>query len=54
MMDGASWPTLPQVMIGVPGTRYREVEVREVGALAGGSLVAFLGTAFVIHRRRPG
>ncbi len=48
------WPTLPQVTFGVPGSRYREVELREVGALAGGSLVALLGTALVIQRRRPG
>lgn len=48
------WPTLPTVTFGVPGSRYREVELREVGALAGGSLVALLGTAIVIQRRRPG
>lgn len=54
MVDGAEWPTMPQVTFGVPGSRYREVEVREVGALAGGSLVALLITAVVIQRRRPG
>ncbi len=54
MIDGAEWPTMPQVTFGVPGSRYREVELREVGALAGGSLVALLITAVVIQRRRPG
>jgi hypothetical protein len=48
------WPTLPTVNLGVPGSRYREVELREVGALAGGSLVLLLATAMVIRRRRPG
>lgn len=48
------WPTLPRVLLGVPGSRYREVELREVGALAGGSLVLLLATALVIQRRRPG
>lgn len=48
------WPTLPTFTFGVPGSRYREVELREVGALAGGSLVALLITAGVIQRRRPG
>lgn len=48
------WPTLPTVNLGVPGSRYREVELREVGALAGGSLVLLLATAVVIQRRRPG
>lgn len=48
------WPTLPSVAIAVPGARYREVEAREVGALAGGTLLALLGTAIVIQRRRPG
>lgn len=48
------WPTLPTVNLGVPGSRYREVELREVGVLAGGSLVLILATAAVIQRRRPG
>jgi hypothetical protein len=48
------WPTLPRVILGIPGSRYREVELREVGALAGGTLVALLGTTIVIRRRRPG
>lgn len=42
------WPTLPMLTYGVPGSRYREVELREVGALAGGSLAALLATAIVI------
>lgn len=48
------WPTLPTVNLAVPGSRYREVELREVGVLAGGSLVLLLTTALVIQRRRPG
>jgi hypothetical protein len=48
------WPTLPTVNLAVPGSRYREVELREVGVLAGGSLVLLLATAVVIQRRRPG
>lgn len=48
------WPTLPTLTFGVPGSRYREVELREVGALAGGSLVLLLATSTVIQRRRPG
>jgi len=48
------WPTLPTVNLAVPGSRYREVELREVGALAGGSLVLLLATAAIIQRRRPG
>lgn len=48
------WPTLPTFTFGIPGSRYREVELREVGALAGGSLVALLITTVVIQRRRPG
>jgi hypothetical protein len=48
------WPTLPMVTIGVPGTRYTEVSLREIGALGGGSVLALLITGLVIHRRRPG
>ena len=48
------WPTLPTVNIGVPGSRYREVELREMAALVGGALVAVLATAVVLQRRRPG
>lgn len=48
------WPSLPTVTIGIPGYRYREVELREVGALAGGSLALLLATAAIIQRRRPG
>jgi hypothetical protein len=52
--DETVWPTLPQVTIGVPGRRYGEVALREIGALAGGSLVALAVTAAVVGRRRPG
>lgn len=48
------WPTLPTVNVGVPGSRYREVELRELGVLAGGSLVLLFATAVVVQRRRPG
>lgn len=48
------WPTLPTVAIAVPGSRYREVEIREVAALAGGTLVALLATLVIVQRRRPG
>jgi hypothetical protein len=43
----------PEVVMVVPGTRYGEVEAREMVALAGASLVAFGLAAFVIERRRP-
>lgn len=48
------WPTLPQVTLGIPGHRYGEVALREIGALTGGSLVALAGTAVIVRRRRPG
>ncbi len=48
------WPTLPEVMLGIPGSRYGEIQLREIGALAGGTLVALLGTVLVVQRRRPG
>jgi hypothetical protein len=48
------WPTLPMVTFGVPGTRYGEVQVREVAVLLGGTLVALVMTAFIVRRRRPG
>jgi hypothetical protein len=48
------WPTLPMVTFGVPGSRYGEVQVREVAVLVGGTLVAFAMTAFIVRRRRPG
>lgn len=48
------WPPYPMVSLVVPGSRYGEVQVREMAALAGGSLVALLGTAFIVQRRRPG
>jgi len=49
-----NWPTLPHVMIGIPRERYGEVQLREIGALAGGSLVALLFVGLVVQRRRPG
>jgi hypothetical protein len=53
--DGETvWPTLPAVAIGVPGQRYGEIALREIGALAGGSVAALALTALVIQRRRPG
>jgi hypothetical protein len=48
------WPTLPGVEFGVPGTRYGEVQVREVAVLLGGALVALVATGFIVGRRRPG
>jgi hypothetical protein len=48
------WPTLPEVAIAVPGTRYVEVQLREIAALAGGSLLALVAAALVVQRRRPG
>lgn len=52
---GENWtPKYPMVSLVIPGTRYRQVELREVGALAGGSLVALLAAGFLIGRRRPG
>lgn len=54
--DGSEWPPAgyTSVAIVIPGDRYRFVEAREVGALAGGSLVAFGIGALAIRRRRPG
>jgi len=48
------WPSLPRVMLGVPGTRYGEVQVREVLVLLGGTLVLLTATGFIVGRRRPG
>ena len=54
--DGSDWPPAgyTYVSLVVPGERYRFVEAREVGALAGGSLVALGIGAFAVRRRRPG
>ena len=52
--DDTVWPTLPSVAIGVPGTRYGEIALREIAALGGGSLVAVALAAVVVQRRRPG
>lgn len=46
-------PKYPQVTLIVPGTRYRSVETREAGALAGGSIVAVGLGALLVGRRRP-
>jgi hypothetical protein len=48
------WPTLPQVTFGIPGERYGEVALREIGVLVGGSVVALAATAAIVLRRRPG
>jgi len=51
---GDNWqPKYPLVALIIPGARYRQVEAREVGALGGGMLVAFVVTALVVARRRP-
>ena len=48
------WPTLPQIQFGIPGSRYRQVEAREVAALGGATVVSLGLAAFVVQRRRPG
>lgn len=54
--DGSDWPPAgyTYVALVIPGERYRFVELREVGALGGGSLVALGIGAFAVRRRRPG
>jgi hypothetical protein len=55
--DGSTeWPPAgyTYVALVVPGERYRSVELREVAALAGGSLVALGIGAFMVRGRRPG
>lgn len=55
--DGSPWSPPPgseQLALVVPGARYRQVELREVGALAGGSLAALGIGALAVRRRRPG
>ncbi|MEO8468337.1 MAG: hypothetical protein ABI573_01570 [Chloroflexota bacterium] len=54
--DGAIWPPEGMAIVNlvVPASRYRFVEAREVGALAGASLVALVLAAFAVRRRRPG
>lgn len=55
--DGSPWNLPPgdqPLALVVPGARYRLVELREVGALAGGSLMALGIGALVVRRRRPG
>lgn len=53
--DGSNWPPAGYtgVALAIPGERYRLVELREVGALAGGSLVALGIGALAVRRRRP-
>jgi hypothetical protein len=53
--DGSNWPPEGYTFVAlvVPGDRYRFVELREVGALAGGSLVALGIGALAVRRRRP-
>lgn len=53
--DGTTeWPTLPELAIAVPGSRYLEVQLRETGVLAAGSLAALLLAAGAVRRLRPG
>jgi hypothetical protein len=55
--DGSTdWPPAGYITVAlvVPGERYRFVELREVAALAGGSLVALGMGALAVRRRRPG
>lgn len=44
----------PEVILAVPGERYRFAEAREAGALGAGSVVALLLGGIVVARRRPG
>jgi hypothetical protein len=52
--DAEGNPLYPMVMIGVPGDRYREVELREALVLASGSLAGLLIAGIIVTRRRPG
>lgn len=52
--DAEGQPLYPQVMLVIPGERYRFVEAREAGVLLSGSFVALLIAGFVVARRRPG
>ena len=52
--ETTQWPTLPQITLVGPGTRYQFVALREVAALTGGTLVALVATAFIVARRHPG
>ena len=55
--DGVTeWPPADYTFVAlvVPEERYPEVQLREVAALAGGSLVALLIAGFVVRLRRPG
>ncbi|CAN5617460.1 hypothetical protein BH20CHL7_BH20CHL7_08150 [soil metagenome] len=44
----------PEIVLAVPGERYRFAEARETLALGAGSVVALLLGAVVVGRRRPG
>jgi hypothetical protein len=54
--DGSDWPPAGYTYLAlvVPAERYPFVQAREVGALAGGSVVALGIAAFAVRRRRPG
>jgi hypothetical protein len=54
--DGTEWPPPDYTFVAlvVPAERYPEVQLREVGALAAGSLVALLIAGIVVRVRRPG
>jgi ABC-type transport system involved in multi-copper enzyme maturation permease subunit len=52
--DDQGMPLYPQVMLVMPGERYRFVETREALVLGAGSLAALLLAGFVVARRRPG
>lgn len=52
--DDEGNPLYPEIIIAVPGERYRFAETREAAVLIGGSVVALLLGGFVVGRRRPG
>ena len=54
--DGTEWPPPGYTFVAlvVPAERYPEVQLREVAALAAGSLVALLIAGIVVRVRRPG
>jgi hypothetical protein len=47
-------PSYPEVLLVIPGERYREIEAREAAVLIAIALVMLAGAAIVVHRRRPG
>ena len=54
--DGTEWPPPDYTFVAlvIPAERYPEVQLREIAALAGGSLVALLIAGIVVRVRRPG